>query len=595
MIMVSGIYTRPGGGPTPFNPAPPSGADPIHIPITPTYVPGILPGEHDHGTSTPEPGEPGDTQVSYVNAPAAPTPLTTWEFQAGTPISVNYIESGALSTSTAEAHGLPPINLYTAANAAGQAVPGSIRFEFRGRTYVDRSGSLYYAIDPQTNAGILGGSYDYDNNVATLTDYASGGNTVNVISMATRYTDQGVTGIMFRTNGSPLRIGSFTLRATTLDGTQLIATVDVNGNITGSLIKGLIDWTTGLVTVVFGEPVVASGNESEDWYNADIIDVSGNIWKPTHIDPATIFFGTVIFHAVPVDPSLIGIDPVRLPSNGLVSGYNPGGIGVLSHTQVTAQPSPVAGATVNLGRARISYIEVYDSNLEPVDDVWYTIDMDAGTLTWASTLNLAAYILPIYIRDRIQDVGLISDVQITGQVTLASQITHDYPADAMLSSAILTQDKQARVDNIFDQATYSAGTWSDELVGSPAEATYNTITYPVEVENGACIDERWAMVFNGTSVVDVIGETVGQVLTGVSILSDIAPINPVTITAGNPGGKPYFTIRKEGWGGGWSAGNVLRYNNISATIPLWLARVVTPGTLTQPNDAVRAQLYGNAH
>lgn len=585
------IPTEPGGLPVPWNPAPPAGGGILWPGITADYYPHPLPNDPGAGTGSPA---AGDTQVTYPDTDTAPAAVTTWSFEGGQPLVIDYIEDGATPTAANEGHGLPPLKIYLGAGASGPAIPGSVRFSFRGRTYVDRGGLLYYAVDPVTNAGTMGGGYDYDSNVATLTDYASGSNTVTVISLGTRFADLSVSGVMFRTPGAPLRTGSFTLRATTVDGVQLTASSDVNGNITGTSVKGLVDWQTGLATVAFGAMVTAAGNEAEPWYDAALIDGSGNIWKPTMVDPATVFFGTVIYHAIPVDPDLIGLDPVRLPSNGLVPGFNPGGIGVLSHTQITTVASPVAGATEDLGRDRLSFVEVTDATGEAIDAVWYTTDLDAGTLTWANPLNLSAYTMPVSLRDRIQDVALIADVEITGEITFAAPVTHNYPAGAILSAAILVTDKQARVVNLFDQQTYVAGEWLDVVNGANAAGTYNDVTYPLALTNDAAIDERWAIVFTGPSTVDVIGETVGQVVTGASISADIAPINPVTITTANPTGKPYFTLDKDGWGGGWSTGNVVRFNTLSATIPVWLARVVMPGQLTQPNDAVRVQMYGNA-
>lgn len=581
---------QPGGMPPPYNPQPPQ--SPVVYPIGYDFSPGQLPGDPGAGTGTPA---GGDTQVGY---PDGVLPSVSWmpAYAAGTPLVVTYTESGASATPIAdEGHGLPPIKLYLGEHAAGPAIPGSVRFSFRGRTYVDRAGALYYGIDAATNTGTLGGNYDYDHNVATLTEYGSGSNTVTVHGLATRYGALPCSGIMFRTNGAPLREGSLTLQATTTDGTQLIASVNVNGDITGGQIKGRVDWPTGLVRVAFGAPVTAAGNESEPWYDAALVDGTGKIWRPTTVDPESIRFGTVIYRAIPVDPDLIGIDPVRLPSDGRVLGFQAGGIGVVSHTQTTSL-TPTAGLLTDLGRTRLAYVDILDSAGLPIDEAWYTLDMDAGTVQWATSLNLSAYTLPVLIRDRIQDIGLITDVQVTGEISLGIKLTHDFPAGTILSSAILVPDKQARVTNLYDQATYQAGVWSDVVVGNPAQGTYNAVTYPLAVTNNAAIDDRWAIVFRSPTTVDVIGETVGQVLTGVAIDSTIAPINPVTIDAiGNPGGAPYFTLDKNGWGGGWAAGNVLRFNTVSATFPIWLSRVIKPGALTSPTDQTRLQLYGNAH
>lgn len=587
-------YVPPGGVGAPWNTTPPDNSTPGGPPqrgIIPGYLYHPLPADPGAGATPPQ---PGDTQTAVPAAPAAPQ-SPTYAFQAGQPLVVRYLQAGASVTATTEGHPSPPMRIYLGAGAAGPGVPGSVRFTFRGRTYVDRGGSLYYDIDPATNAGTLGGTYDYSTNTATLTSYGTGANTVSIVSLATRYTEFGVSGVMFRAPGSPLSEGSFTLRATTMEGAELTGSADINGAITGASMKGQVDWATGLARIVFGDLVTAAGNETQPWYNADIVDVDGKIWRPLMVDPGSVFFGAVLVQSIPVDPSLIGIDPVRMPSDGRVLGFNPGWPAVVSHTAITTDASPTAGAAVNLGRERLGFAEVYDASGKPVDQVWYTLDLDDGLLTWANPLNLSAYTLPIRIRHRIHDIALVADVQITGEITLATPLTHDYPPGTIVSGSLLFDTTQARITNVFDQQTYQPGVWSDVVVGAPAAGTYNTVLYPFEVGNDAAIDERWAIVFRSPTTVDVIGEKYGQVLSGVSISDDIAPINPATVSLANPGGKPFFTIRKEGWGGGWAAQNLVRFNALSATRPLWLARVVTPGEITHPNDATRINTYGNAH
>lgn len=525
-----------------------------------------------------------DPLITYPATPVSGSYSFLW---ADRPLTISYLSAGAAVTSTSEGHASPSIRIYLGSGAAGPAVPGSVRFAFRGRTYVDRGGALYYDISATTNTGTLGGSYDYATNTATVTDYATGSNTVTIVSLLTRPVDPGITSVFFRTPGAPLRAGSFTVRATTLDGDLLTATADINGVINASKIRGQVDWETGLTRIVFGESVVAAGNEAEDWYDAGMIDGSGNIWRPLSVDPSTVFFGTVVFRAIPADPAIIGIDPVRLPTDGRVLGYNPGGVVIVHHTQVTSVATPVAGATEDFGRTQLGLVEVFDSAGAPIDDVWYTIDLAAGTLTWADPLNLSAYTLPAILRDRIEFATQCADVQITGEIGLLAPLPRAFPSGSMVSSAIAYGDMQARVTNVFDQATYSAGVWSDTLVGSPAAGTYNTVVYPFAVANESAIDERWAIRFTNSTTVEVIGETVGVILAA-AISGEIAPINPVS-------GEPYFTIAAAGWGSGWASNNVLRFNTISATKPVWAARTIRPGDITEPTDAVRIQAYGNAH
>lgn len=552
----------------------PTGVVNLAIPLNPLPFPVVPPivGEPIGTTTLPD-----DQEI--VDA--------LYTFAGGTPLTISYATAGASVEARTEGHPAPPIRIYLGNGAAGPAVPGSVRFVFRGRTYVDRGGSLFYGIDPTTNAGTLAGTYAYATNMATLIDYGTGSNTVSLISLLTRPVDPGITGTFFRTPGSPLREGSFTVRATTLDGTLLTATADVNGVVNASRIRGQVDWTMGLARLVFGESVVAAGNEGESWYDAANVDGDGNIWRPLAVDPASVFFGTVIYRSIPADPAIIGIDPVRLPIDGRVVVYQPGNVLIVHHTQVTSVAVPVAGATHDLGRTQIALVEVFDADGMPIEDVWYTLDLAAGTLTWANPLNLSAHTLPAIIRDRIEFATQCSDVQITGEVGLQAPLPRSFPSGSMVSSAIAYGDMQARVTNLFDQATYVAGQWSDELQGAAAAATYNDTVYPIAVTNESAIDERWGIRFTAGSNVQVIGETVG-VIAETTIASVIAPINPVS-------GEPYFSIAVEGWGSGWAAGNLLRFNTVSASKPIWAARTTRQGEITEITDAIRIQAYGNAH
>lgn len=510
-----------------------------------------------------------------------------YTFESGAAFTVRYQAASGGTVSHSESHDLPAIVLRLGRGAAGPAVPGSVRFSFRGKTYVDRAGGLYCDIDPRTNTGTLAGSYDYASNTATLTVLGSTpGNTVSIVSLLTRYTNPGVSAVLFRAPGSPLRAGSFTIRATALDGEAFTAVADINGKLTAPNIVGRVDWDSGMARVAFGEWITAAGNESEPWFDPAAV-VAGRIFKPRLVDPASIFFGCVIYKSLPLDPSIVGIDPVRLPSDGRVLALRPGDVAVVHHTVETIEASPQAGAVVDLGRPRLAWAQVVDSAGTPVESVWYTLDLAAGRLTWASPLNLSAYTLPITIRHRIEDARLCTDVQVNGDISLQAPLSHDFPAGSQISGGIAYGDRQARPRVFFDQGTWD-NVWRDDVHGAVAGASYNSPVYPVEVTNDGAIDERWALVFVNPNQVNVIGETTGQVLAAAPINTDIAPINPVS-------GKPYFTLRAAGFGTGWAAMNVIRFNTISATVPTWLARVIRPGTPTVTTDRTRIQYYGNAN
>ena len=58
-------------------------------------------------------------------------------------------------------------------------------------------------------------------------------------------------------------------------------------------------------------------------------------------------------------------------------------------------------------------------------------------------------------------------------------------------------------------------------------------------------------------------------------------------------GAPYFSVKKEGWGAGWASGNVLRFNTIAATFPIWCIRTVKQSEPSQISDQFQIMLRGD--
>ncbi len=145
-------------------------------------------------------------------------------------------------------------------------------------------------------------------------------------------------------------------------------------------------------------------------------------------------------------------------------------------------------------------------------------------------------------------------------------------------------DLQARVVSLFDQAAWN-NVWADSPSGSVAPGTYNETDYPLAVKNADAITERWAVRFTSSTQFEVIGETVGTIATG-NTTTDLAPLNPRT-------GAPYFVMKREGWGTGWSTNNVVRFNTVGGLAPVWLMRTTLPGTPDGARDSTRFQVVGN--
>lgn len=513
------------------------------------------------------------------------------QFSAGTVVSVGWMLAGAGTEAAEESLPLPPVSLQLTPTISDSILPGSVRFSFRGRTYIDRNGGLYHSVDPLTGAGIYAGTIDYTAGVVSLTQWLAGGaNSVQVQSLLTRIADPGVANSFFRAPGSPLRPGMFTLRANRLDGELLTATADINGVISGAQMRGTVDWESGVAKVQFGQLVPVAGNEGQPWFDPDLVE-GDRVWRPTLVLAGSIYMGAVVYRSIPLSEVVIGLSSVRLPSDGRAPAFKPGQTVLIHHTAKHVVASPQANQTVSFGRGRVAAIEVRDSLGAPVDAAWFDADLDVGTLKFSDPLNLSAYTLPITISERVEDRRLVVQPQITGEIEINTGLTHDYPAgEAMISTALRlgeangSLDLQARVVSLFDQAAWS-NVWADLPSGSVAPGTYNDTDYPLVVTNADAITERWAVRFTAATQFELIGETVGVIATG-STTADLAPSNPRT-------GQPYFVMKKDGWGGGWSTNNVVRFNTVGGLAPVWVIRTTLPGTPEGASDSTRVQVVGN--
>lgn len=475
---------------------------------------------------------------------------------------------------------LPPLEIALLPTVANSLVPGGLSFTLAGDLYVDRAGSLVKNPSATTNSGTVAGAVNYATGVITLTDYTGGGAPAVDVAALTRrgiWTDWRM---RFRTAAAPLQSASLYVSANRADNSALLSgTAAANGTITGTLVDGLVDAPVGIAFVRFGQMVTAAGNEAEWWYDPDEV-VGGQIWQPLMVLPETAKYNAVATSSLPLSADIIGLDPVRLPVDGRVPIFRAGDVAVIHHQAATAPQTVSNGQTINVGRVRLAKVRVIGNDGQTIT-AGYTHDLDAGTVTFT---NVAGYSQPVRVEHRIEDMALVSDVQINGELRLTRALTHDFPLGSYVSSALIIGDLHARVSVLFDQQTWSG--WFDTAQGSAATGTYNKAQYPVVVANRGAIQERWEIVFTNTTTVNVIGETVGQIVTAHNVTNDLAPINPAT-------GTPYFTLEALGWGAGWSAGNVLRFNTVAAHYPVWCARTVLQGNPTVNDDQFTLGVRGD--
>ena len=162
---------------------------------------------------------------------------------------------------------------------------------------------------------------------------------------------------VFRTASAPLRPGSLSVQFARASGGVQTITVPATGELVSAGVLANVNHDTGLVKLRFGTRVVAAGNEAEPWFDETALDVQGKIFRPEPVAVSTVRYSAVAYSYLPLDASLLGIDPVRLPSDGRVPIFRAGGFAVVGHTgRLTATVS--AGQTLNAGRVRLSRLRV---------------------------------------------------------------------------------------------------------------------------------------------------------------------------------------------------------------------------------------------
>ncbi|TCB58639.1 hypothetical protein [Acinetobacter terrae] len=475
-----------------------------------------------------------------------------------------------------------------------QILTGSARFKVGADTFLDRTGLLYRNVNPANNSGIQSGVVQYGTGIVEIDSWTpNADNTISLESLTTTTDLLPVNKISFRTPIMPIRPQSLTVVVGTLEYGQLTLTADENGVIETSRAHGLVNWDNGFVTIYFyTKTKITEANRAEieanDWYDPLLEYQEGAdtyINVPVWVDASSVRYNAVAYTYIPLDSEILGLSATRLPIDGRVPIFRVGGIGIVSSSKSQELPSAIAGTTYDLNDQRISWAELEDASGTKVPFDLYVVDYDYGRVALGGDFALGNLVAPLVVKYRYQDMGLIRDVQINGQLTFTKPLTHNYDAvDTIVGSALVIGDMQARYTRKFVQGSWS-GTWADEPVGATIPANYNDALYPLQIVNKGAIQERWYIQFTDAQSFRCVGEYSGQIGTGTTN-ADYAPINPVT-------GVPYFTIKKEGWGSGWANSNVLRFNTVAANFPVWVIRTVKQSEPAVLSDQFQIMLRGD--
>jgi len=520
------------------------------------------------------------------------TVATLKTFDAVT-VSVKYRDSASLTSDTAT-KALDKLRLDLTQGFDEQILSGSVRFKAGSDTFIDRNGVLYRNVDPATGSGTQSGSVQYGTGLVEIDSWTP--NVDNVISLQslTATTDMpAINHVSFRTPTIPIRPASLTVVVAAMAGGQLTLTTNAAGIIETSNAHGFINHETGFVDIYFYTKTKITGAnrpaiEAEDWYDIALEYTEASLTYinvPFWIDPTSVRYNAIAYTYIPLDAGILGLSATRLPPDGRVPIFRVGDIGVIASSKKQELPSHVAGQMYQLDDARISWCELEDSNGVKVPYDMYTVDYDYGRVTLSGDFAMNTLVAPISAAYRYQDMGLINDVQINGQITLTKPVTHNYDADnSIVGSALVVGDMFSRYAAKFVQGVWNS-VWADTATGGSVTPNYNDALYPITVTNKGAIQERWALVFTDATNFRIIGEVSGQIGTG-SVNADCSPMNPIT-------NAPYFSVKKEGWGAGWVSGNVLRFNSIAAMYPIWCIRTVKQSEPTVLSDNFQIMYRGD--
>jgi hypothetical protein len=492
---------------------------------------------------------------------------------------------------------IPPLKIKFAGNTIQDSIiPGGLIFQYRGYEYRDNgAGSLFRSLIPwNTGTGTYAGTLNYFTRDAILEAYNSTGtNTVNVILCVTKYGQWLVSTVFGRAPGAPLKPGSFSIRCNSING-EITATANAAGVIQDIGIAGIVNHEMGTFSVGFGAMIsdtsLTPEQKQESWYDVNKV-VNGYIWKPNSIDPSSIKMNCVVQTPIPLDASELGLDPVRLPSDGRVVVFKPGYRLVVHYTGVFNIANITAGGSYDVGWTRLSRVKLVDANGVRIPDNrvnFAASNLNTGIVVLSSPLNLTDYTAPYSIYYTIEDSGLCTAVDLSGYISINRALSHNFPLGTKVSSQLFLGDMFARYSYLFTQSSWTS-VWQDTLIGTAPTLKYDDALYPITVHNSGTIHERWRVNFTSITnpaAFQLIGERVGLIAVG-DVNTDLSPVNPAT-------GTPYFILDHRGWGSGGAAiGNQLRFNTYGPDV-FWIIRSVKAGSSSSNlSDNIKIALRGD--
>lgn len=336
-----------------------------------------------------------------------------------------------------------------------------------------------------------------------------------------------------------------TVSGQTVAAVAFSETASSAGQFSGAIVSGAYNDITGKLALTFSTPV-----------KSDLLT-----WSATQLD------------FLPSVNVLPGLDTSKFPASGEVPIFERGDVVVLQHIDDTAPETVANGANINVGRTDIAWAILIGADDKQILS-GYTVNLGTGLIT---VVNASGWQQPVHARHARSHTAALASTPGVNALKLNRPLAQAFPAGSIISSAVVFGAMQARVSDAFSQESWN-DVWQDTRIGDPIIGQYQDVLYPIEVNNRSAVTERWAVIFTTSTAFRVVGEHLGQVTTG-SVNVDCSPLNTLL-------GLPYFTLRALGWGGGHSAGEVLRFNTYSATGVFWGGRITKPSAPSPDPDLV---------
>lgn len=461
------------------------------------------------------------------------------DYQFSEIITVSYAATTSMQT-VSKTYAKPPLYLDLRQQ---NIVANTLVFTVGATSYIETDGKIY---QDSNEVGTL------SNGLAVLSNYVNGA--VSIKSLLIKTGDDRINRLSFTT--AKMRPASLKIN---IDDKQAAAKIDGNIAMDNSII-GYVDSDVGLV----------------------MIDRFANKFD-------SLIYQAVALSYLPIDTTIVKIDTVRLPQDGRVPIFRRGDSILIRNAQTDNLGSAFTGGqTINLSRKDVDRISLIDADNKPVLGELWDYDLDAGTITFKTSIDLSSYKMPLKAVHAQEQRNRVVDLDIDGTLSLLFAANRNYPIeDTYVSSLLIGDDLAVRVSVPFTQRSWN-NVWQDTPQGDPLLNKLKLTDYPMILTDDGAITDRWMIKFTSGSQFELYSEALGFV-GEFDTLTNLAPINPAT-------NKPYFTIDKRAFGTNtpWAAQDVIRFNTWGTLMPVWVLCAVQPN----PNpptgaDGFEQYLFGD--